>query len=203
MADYLPNTDEPLITWLTNLKTKIPGYTATLGLTAARAAQVTAWCDALVAAINNVAQKKSDWLSASAAKQTQTDTSIGGLRAEIGLWKKTPAMTDAIAADLQIVGATPAFDAENYAPEISAQSFSGYVRIKFKKAGVDGVNIYSRKRGEPGWKFLARDTNSPYDDHTPLAAPGQPEVREYQAFGVLGDDQIGQPSDIASATFAG
>jgi hypothetical protein len=203
MADFIPTTDEGLIPWLTNLKTKIPTYTATLGITAPRVLQITGWCTALDTSIQTVGQKKADWLSATAAKQTQMDTSIGGLRAEIGLWKKNAAMTDAIAADLQIVGTSEAFDPEAYKAEISAEAFSGYVRIKFKKRGVDGVNIYSRKRGEMGWKFLARDTNSPYDDHTPLTTPGTPETREYQAFGVLGDEQIGQGSDLASATFAG
>jgi hypothetical protein len=54
-----------------------------------------------------------------------------------------------------------------------------------------------------GWKFISRDTNSPYADYTALAVAGQSEVREYQAFGVLNDQQIGQPSDIVSVTFAG
>ena len=47
------------------------------------------------------------------------------------------------------------------------------------------------------------DTHSSYDDHTPLAVPGVAEVREYQAFGVLHDQQIGQASDIVSVTFGG
>jgi hypothetical protein len=53
------------------------------------------------------------------------------------------------------------------------------------------------------WKFLSRDTNSPYNDHTPLTTPGVPEVREYQAYGVLNDVQIGLASDIVSVTFGG
>ena len=36
-----------------------------------------------------------------------------------------------------------------------------------------------------------------------LAVPGTPEVREYQAYGVLSDAQIGQPSDIVTVTFGG
>ena len=203
MADYVPTTDDGLIPWLTNLKTKVPGYTAPLALTPARVTQITAWSDTLIAAINSTAQKKNLWLGAAADKQTQSDTSIGGLRAEIANWKTQAGMTDAISADLQIVGSAAVFDADNYSPDVSGQAFSGYVRLKFKKNGADGINIYSRKQGEPGWKFLARDTNSPYDDHTPLTAPNQAEIREYQAFGVLGDDQIGQPSAILSVTFAG
>jgi hypothetical protein len=37
----------------------------------------------------------------------------------------------------------------------------------------------------------------------PSAVAGQSKVREYQAFGVLNDEQIGQPSDIVSVNFAG
>jgi hypothetical protein len=38
---------------------------------------------------------------------------------------------------------------------------------------------------------------------TALAVAGQSEVREYQAFGVLNDQPIGQPGNIVSVTFAG
>lgn len=203
MADYIPNTDDALITWLVNLKTKLAGYVATLSITPARAAQINAWIDDLIASIQNVAQKKNDWLAASASKQTQMNDSIGGLRGEIAQWKANPAITDAITADLQIAGSTGAFDAEGYQASITAQAFSGYVRIKFKKLGADGINLYSRIKGQSAWKFVSRDTNSPYDDHTPAATPGTPEVREYQAFGVLNDEQIGQGSDIVSVTVAG
>jgi hypothetical protein len=204
MADYVPNTDDALITWLTNLKTKLtPAYAATLGISPARVTQIGAWCDALIASIQNVAQKKTDWLSASAAKQTQSDQSIGGLRMEINQWKANPAMTDAISADLQIVGTSAPFDAEGYQANITAQAFSGYVRIKFKKMGADGINLYSRIKDQLVWKFVSRDTNSPYDDHTPVATPGTAEVREYQAFGILNDEQIGQGSDIIAVTVAG
>jgi hypothetical protein len=45
--------------------------------------------------------------------------------------------------------------------------------------------------------------NFPNDDHAPLAVAGTPAVREYQAYGVLNDQQISQPSDIVSVTFGG
>lgn len=130
------------------------------------------------------------------------DVSIGGLRMEINQWKANPAITDAMIAALQIDGSTSAFDAEGYKAVITAQTFAGYVRIKFKKMGADGINLYSRIKGQAAWKFVARDTNSPYDGHTPVTAPGTAEPREYQAFGVLSDEQIGQGSDIVSVTVA-
>lgn len=43
----------------------------------------------------------------------------------------------------------------------------------------------------------------PFDDYTALAVAGTPEVRKYQAYGVLNDVQIGLASDIVTVTFGG
>ena len=67
----------------------------------------------------------------------------------------------------------------------------------------DGNNFYSRLKGQTTWKKLSFDSNSPYNDYTPLAVAGVPEVREYIAYGVLNDEQIGLPSDIVNVTFGG
>lgn len=53
-----------------------------------------------------------------------------------------------------------------------------------------------------------RDLITPADDaknhgSPPLAVAGTAEVREYQACGVLYDQQIGQPRDIVSVTLGG
>ena len=204
MPDFIPPADPAKILWLTNLKTKIAGYAVTLGLSAARVAQIIAWCDDLIAKINAAAQAKRDWLAASAAQATQEKTSLTGIRGEVAQWKPNPNMTSAIEADLKLTGTSTPFNPDTYkATILSAEAFSGYVRLKFQKGGVGSVNFYSRKKGESEWHFLSRDTNSPYDDHNPLTTPGVPEVREYQAYGVVNDVQIGQPSDIVSVTFGG
>lgn len=203
MADYVPTTDGALRPWLANLKTNVSTLVTQLEITPARLAKITGWCDSLLAAMDASDQAKTAWLTASQAKQTQMDTSLTGLRGEVAKWKVADGMTDAIAAELQIVGGGAPFNPETYQAQITVQAFSGYVRIKFTKSGADGINLYMRLKGTTGWKFISRDTNSPYDDHTPLAVAGQSEVREYQAFGIWGDDQIGIPSDIVTVTFAG
>jgi hypothetical protein len=43
------------------------------------------------------------------------------------------------------------------------------------------------------------DTDPPYVDARPLAIAGKPEVREYQARYLDGDDEVGLPSDIVKA----
>ena len=91
--------------------------------------------------------------------------------------------TAAISADLQIASSGSSFDPNSYKAEITVETMNGYTRTKFKKKGTDGINLYSRIKGQPTFKFVSRDTNSPYDDYTELAVAGQAEVREYQRCG--------------------
>jgi hypothetical protein len=53
------------------------------------------------------------------------------------------------------------------------------------------------------WVFVARDTNPPYEDHTPLAVANKPEIREYMLRAVLNDAEIGVASDIVAVTYGG
>lgn len=61
-----------------------------------------------------------------------------------------------------------------------------------------------RLKGQTQFKLIATNrTRFPFDDDSPLAQPGTPETREYQAIGVLADKEIGQPSDIVSLLYGG
>jgi len=95
--------------------------------------------------------------------------------------KAHAAYTEAMGMDLQIIG--PEDTAEHLTPEfkLKVQDGSGQqeVEIKFTKFGHDGVYIELR-RNAGAWGFLAIDTNSPYDDDTPLLASPAPEQREYR-----------------------
>ena len=203
MADFLPKKDAKLVSWLVNFKAKITNLAATFNLSAEKVAQLLAGCDAVITQIQEVEQAKAALTAKTAQKEAVKKTNLGTLRTELNTLKVHPAMSAAVAADLQIVATPESFDEEAYQPEITVDVFSGYVRIKFMKRGVDGVKIYVRLKGQTGWRLLSFDTNSTYDDYTPLATPGVAEVREYQAFGVLADVQIGQPSAIVSVTFGG
>ena len=113
--------------------------------------------------------------------------------------------TDAIGKDLGIIGAAPTFDPSTFQPSVSAayNAASHSNLIKFEISESEGSNIYSRKAGDTVWTFVAYDTHSPYHDTRPLAVPGVPEKREYQAVAVLHSVQIGVPSAIVSAIFGG
>jgi hypothetical protein len=77
------------------------------------------------------------------------------------------------------------------------------VRIKFTKKGFTAVKIFVRLKGQTQWKYLATDTNSPYDDHSPLAETTKPEEREYMAIGLVKDEEVGQGSDVVGAVYGG
>ena len=202
-TDYFPRGNAEQVTWLTNFKNKIATTGVTLGLDAPKITSLQDHCTNLIATINNVETKKTDLAAAVKAKDVSLQTDAGALRTEIARYKLLASFTASIGQDLGIVGSATTFDAASYKASITAEMYAGFVRIKFTKKGADGVNIYHRKKGEPSWHFLARDTKSPYDDHIALAVAGQPEHWEYRAYGVINDLEIGQPSDIVEIVYGG
>ena len=62
---------------------------------------------------------------------------------------------------------------------------------------------WARIAGQSGWTFVARLNRASYEDPRPLVQPGVPEIREYMAQGVIGDQPVGLPSDPKIVVFAG
>jgi hypothetical protein len=200
---YLPKKDSELLVWLENYKEKIVTDGPTLGLSPTQVTDQQKFCETMQNAIVQVNTKKEELKSAVSAKNSAAETQLGSLRLAIANIKTLPNYTDAIGNELGVVGTHNDLDEATYKAEISVELFGGFVRIKFKKKGADGVNIYHRLKGSPNWVFLARDTKSPYDDHIVLTVPNQPEHWEYMAYGVLDDAQIGQSSDIVEVVYGG
>jgi hypothetical protein len=204
MADFFPKDEPSLILWLGNFQSKFADpHGATLGYTPTEISDISAKCTALVTALNAVEAAKTALKNAVTTKDDLKSTNIGALRLEIRKIKTKSAYNDGIGEDLWIIGSTEEMDEENVKPKLSGEAFPGYVRLKFSKKGLDGVNIYTRLKGQTGWTFLARDTVSPYDDTRPLALAGTAETREYMCIGVVSDTEVGQQSDIVSVVFGG
>jgi len=68
------------------------------------------------------------------------------------------------------------------------------------KAGTDGINVYGRYPGEEAWTLLGRSTRSPFLDRRAPRQAGVREDREYHAYHMLDDEQIGQHSTTATIT---
>jgi hypothetical protein len=200
---FFPRKDAELVVWANNYKTKIAVHAATLGLTQPQVDAEVALCNNLIDAVNVVNVHRNDLKSSIQARIDAVNNQGGGLRAEIGRHKTAIGYTNAIGQDLNVVGAYVGFDVNTFKPKISTELFGGNIRIKFRKLGADGVNLYHRKKGTTAWLFLTRTTKSPFENHLVLATPGQPEHWEYRAFGVLNDNEIGTASDIVEVIFGG
>jgi len=200
---YFPRKDADKVVWATNYKTKIVTYGATLGLTPEQIVQEVKYCENVIASVNAVNDQKTVLKSIVKTKNGTMNKDGGALRVEIGRHKSAVGYTEAIGQDLGIVSSYVPFDKATYKTTLSAELFAGYVRIKFKKAGADGINLYHRKFGTGDWLFLSRATVSPYDDNIVLENPNQPEHWEYRAFGVMSDSEIGLSSGIVEIVFGG
>jgi hypothetical protein len=200
---YYPASNAAALVWLTNYKSQIAIQGALAGLTAAQIATELTYIQRLMDGINDIQTKKDALASSVANFKTIETNNLVPLKTEIARYKTSATYTPAIGQLLGVIGTNTDIDVTTYKCKFTADMFGGFIRIKFVKAGVDGVNIYHRQKGQIEWKFLARDTKSPYDDHIVIQTPGQPEHWEYQLFGVIDDQEIGLASDIVEVVYGG
>lgn len=225
-----PRGDADLMVWLNNFADKINKYTATLGLTPADVTAVqddAAMLDYLVG--NFLPAYKSGMLSCTAYKNLILDGPLGTpggdlptppdagtppkmiqpgviprLRKLLQRIQGSTGYTEAIGEDLGITGTTDgaaALDPATAKPTARAVALpKSEVRIEFDKRRFDGVVIEARHPGEKDWSRLGTDNYSPYLDTRTPTTPGQPEIREYRLRYILRDEEVGEWSDIISAT---
>ncbi len=195
--------------WHENFRTKIPNYTAPLGLLPAKVTDAVADSRYVIYVINQ-------WLSAARALSPASTEAVdilldgtgGGAMVLptftapalptgvvavapgaltrifdlIGEIKEADGYTEVIGQDLGIIGAEDT--ATHPAPTIKLSVDTGdpcqCVSLAFVKSGHMGVYLESR-RNNGAWEFLGIDTESPYQDQRPLLVAGTPETREYRA----------------------
>jgi len=202
-TDYVPRNDSQLAVWLSNLATKIGVHGQMLGLTTDEVSAAMKSCSDTSTQITAIEQKKTEVQHQVAIKDEVKKASLLIIRGFATRMKAHPAYTEALGYDMGIIAPNGSAKVTIDKSTLKAESLPGKVRISFTKKGFAGVNIYSRLEGASKWTLLGRDNNSPYDDARPLTNAGQPEKREYMAMGVVGDEEVGQPSDIVSVVFGG
>ena len=139
--------------------------------------------------------------AAQGAHQDVLDTELPEVRIDIANLKKSRGWNDGKGDVLGFNTSSASFDAAGYKPLLAVEEKRARNELMVKKKGADSVNLYWRRKGETAWKLLvSKRVRFPVDDDTP-STTGVAEEREYQAIGVIGDDEIGQPSDIASAVW--
>lgn len=229
--NYLPRAEAQRVLWLNNFVAKINIYAATFGITAAelatlaKMAAIYSYIINLIAQVNTFAKDLTGFKNvlsiapsgatlsvlptltpAVAPPLTQAGifTYISGIVGRIK--SNTANYTENIGKELGIVGEEIVFKEADFKSVVSAEAKKDFVVVNFTKKGVDGVNVYSHPIGSTdanAWEKLGMDNHPPYYDSRPLAVAGQPEIRAYKVMGVLNDEEIGEWSNIATATYTG
>ena len=201
MTDYIPNADSEKVEWFTNLKTKIVVLGPTMGLTAAKIDEIVAHCEAIITAIQEVNKQKIMQKAAVSHKKSTLISKGTALRVLINQIKKSDGYTKAKGIDLEVIGSSKKPDNNEFMPKIIPVVLPAGVQIKFKKKGVEGINIYAYKHGDNDFQLLSRATRSPFLHKLVLQDLGQPEKWRYKAYGVIADEEIGKASNITEVVF--
>ena len=222
-ADWLPAREDELVTWFANLSAKIATYQVALGLTAPEVADIQANATVVqqsVLAVNQAKAEQQEWVafknlelygpigeptpSVPSAPPVSISPKAPGIirrtRDLVARIKSHPAYTEAMGADLGLIGPSPSPPPE-IKPTGSATPLPGFTAsVAFVKAGHDGVDIESQRAAETAWTYLAFDAFSPYVDNRPPLAAGQPEQRRYRIRYRDNDVPVGLFSDTLTVT---
>ena len=202
--DYIPESPRNQRDWSQNFGVQFPAIAKRIG-----------WSDADIKALTQRITKLQDAAQAVVDADSAHDVAVGQLdavrdvempeiRLDIANLKKTRGFTEGDARSIEVLAPSVIFDSATCQPKLQPEEKRGRVRLMGKKLGADSLNIYVCRKGEGGFRLLAaKRVRFPFDDDTLGAVAGQPEEREYQAIAVIGDDEIGKPSDIVSAVWRG
>jgi hypothetical protein len=164
---------------------------------------ITDAATALGTAIQTDEQARAAWRAAVARTNTLKKQSLPEIERLIAKMRTSTVWNDEREHTLMLTPpVAQTLQPDTVKPELALSVAGGKVRVDWTRGKLDGVNVYSRRRGEPAWRLLDRDNHPPYVDSAPLAQPGAPEVREYRLMGVWRDQEVGLPSDVASITVA-
>lgn len=226
IKDYLSLPDEGKAAFLNNFSNKLGGYAAALDVTPAEAASVvadTAMFNYILDLQEAYKTKKQDITK---YKNILRDGPLGTppgpvptapvlpaapavvaegifirIRKLVKHIKTHPAYNEAIGEDLGIVGDEIVVDIPSLKPVITGGLDAGRPLIKWSKGPVaDSIDIYVERDAASGFVYLINDTQPDYIDTFPIPDGVNVVVWRYKAIYRIGDEQVGQFSEIISIT---
>lgn len=199
--DYLPRADIEFLLWHDRLLEAMKTYGSTVGIAPAEQARVQAANQAFHAHLDAVDETATKAKMAVSEKDAFRQKLEAECRALANRVKAHPEYSTVIGTGFGIVSRRAELDRVALQPTLELVALPGHaVRIAYVKAGTDGINVYGRYPGEEAWTLLGRSTRSPFLDRRAPRQAGVREDREYRAFHMLDDEQIGQPSATATVT---
>ena len=192
-----------LVTWSANLVKAIPAVGKDCGLSPAEIKTITQAATDLQDAVHADDQARAAWRASVAKTAALKQTALPTIERLIDKMRTSTEWSAECEHTLMLAApAAPVVQLDTIKPKQRLSLAGGKVRVDWTRGKLDGVNVYTRRRGEATWRLLERDNRPPYIDSTPLAQAGTPEVREYQLMGVWRDQEVGVASDVASITVA-
>ena len=194
---YLPHSTETFLNWLIQFQA---GFQPNMAAGGGQQADVTLITTGKTALEESIAESTA---ANAAAKQATANVVAKHAKAEADARalarriKAHPGYTVGLGNIMGIEGPENTTDLATLQPKLTGEDKrGGVVEIGFDLRTSEGVNLYSWREGDIEFKYLARDTCSPYVDNRPLLVAGKPEKREYQGWFVRNDEEYGQASDI-------
>lgn len=199
--DFLPKRDGDLNSFEAAFASKYPSIASILGIATEEATNTISIITNHQTAFSTMNTKKAESKSAVENNTNSKALAVAEIRRVAQLVKSSNGYTDAVGRELGIIGTTDAgADLESIKPTLKAKIVGGNVVISFDKQKMDGVKIYSKRTNEADFAFLSIDTSSPYEDNRPKLNAPLPEERQYYAYYLCDDEQVGQQSDILRVT---
>ena len=199
----MPKSFVNLQSWLTNLKNGVTTDGPNLGQSPGQVTTDTNLIDSILKPVTVAIDAQTAEREASGAARSTIAANRQALRDMINRYKNSVGWNDGMEAGWQVGVTTPDYDMSTLSPRIKARAVPGRIEITGRKPGFDSVNIQMRMDGAADWTTIGTKINHfPFFDTTAPQAAGKPETREYRALGMLGDAQVGQPSDIVTAIWS-
>jgi len=221
---YLPPDDNGRLSWLANFNAKIGTYAAALGITPAEVTLIGKFfimlgyilgiIDIVRAFSQDLTKFKEKLMIAPigtplgavptltlAVAPTPTDAGIFTIIA--GYVKRIKGNTnynEGIGEDLGIIGADIILDFGSMQPTLKITFDVERPKIKYKKGGTEGLNIYVDRSDGGGMKFLKYVTKTTYIDTEELPAGVTSAVWTYKGIYVVNDTEVGIPSAAVGVT---
>ncbi len=195
--DFIPKREGDLDAHEENFKTKLAVHAADLEIDPAEVTEVVSTIDLHRNSYSSMNFKRADSKFASEENRIKKVRAINEIRRVAKKIKASKKYTTAIGEDLQIIGPElPVVKSSDKKPVLGCTLNGQEAILKFRRLGTDGINIYSRRAAETEFTFLAISTHSKFPDTRPKLDMTKPEQREYYAYFVESDAEIGQRSNV-------
>ena len=197
-TDYFPKQDAELRSWCENYRKTLPDFAAQLDLTPQEIADQQQWCDEIMQKITAVRAAKRQLKVLIESKDWLKKKNMDKLRKSVRQLKANDNYDTMTGTKLGVLGGRKYMpDKTLYRPKFKIAVVGSYVRIDYKKKGVDGMEIFREIPGHEDWRSIGADYHSPFIDNEPEKIKGVPEIRRYRIRALVDDKPFGATSETA------